>query len=274
MAELGYLPACRMLMTLLQCIKSARWPDDNPLSILPGIELDQPKHKALPETLVALSSLPGGAVTSLTKDLKLPGNTATQFTKAASLLPQLSLSISKTSSTGITISLTRRKHHPDPEFRIFAPKFPKPQTEGYFLVVTTVKSDGSDGDLLALKRVSWPPVNRNGSDSGSGSSSTAKGGNKHNNANNNKNGNAHPSVRSSVKFPEALLEQYFTSSDSGSAGKVNIRVISDSYLGMEWTLSNVEVQLMLDKGKQKEKEKEIETQTVPEGAGFPVKGWA
>ena len=31
---------------------------------------------------------------------------------------------------------------------------------------------------------------------------------------------------------------------------------------------------MLDKGKQKEKEKEIETQTVPEGAGFPVKGWA
>ena len=101
------------------------------------------------------------------------------------------------------------------------------------------------------------------------------GGNKHNNNNNNnnnrKNGNAPPSVRSSVKFPEALLEQYFTSSDSGSAGKVNIRVISDSYLGMEWTLSNVEVQLALDKGKQKEKE--IETQTLPEGAGVPDK-WA
>ena len=271
MAELGYLPACRMLMTLLQCIKSARWPDDNPLSILPGIELEQPKHRALPETLVALSSLPSGAVTSLAKDLKLHGNTASQFTKATTFLPQLSLSISKTSSTGITVSITRRKHHPDSDFRIFAPKFPKPQTEGYFLVVTTAKTDGSDGDLLALKRVSWPPVNRNGPDS-----STANGSrNRHtNNNNNNKSGNAPPSVRSSVKFPEALLEQYFSSSDSGSASRVNIRVISDSYLGMEWTLSNVEVQLALDKGKQKEKEIETQTQTLPEGAGVPDKGWA
>ena len=51
-------------------------------------------------------------------------------------------------------------------------------------------------------------------------------------------------------------------------------MISDSYLGMEWTLSNVEVQLALDKGKQKEKEIETQTQTLPEGAGVPDKGWA
>jgi len=245
MAELGYLAACRMLVTLLQCIKSARWPEDNPLSILPGIDVGEKPHRAIPKSLVALSSLPAGVVASLTKEARLPG---AQFSKAASFLPQLSLSISKVSSTGITISLNRRKRHPDSDFKIYAPKFPKPQTEGYFLIVSTATPDGKDGELLALKRVSWPPQNGSGSRSGNG-----QGSNNNNNRDRNNNG---PFMRSSVKFPEQLLEEYMAS-DKG----VNVRVISDSYLGMEWSLENVEVKLNSGKGKQV-----VEKPSVPEKA--------
>ena len=247
MAELGYLPACRMLVTLLQCIKSARWPEDNPLSILPGIDVGEKPHRAIPKSLVALSSLPAGAVSSLIKEARLPG---AQFNKAGSFLPQLSLSISRVSSTGITVSLNRRKRHPDSDFRIYAPKFPKPQTEGYFLIVSTATPDGKDGELLALKRVSWPPQNGYGSRSGN-----AQGSSKNNNDNRNKNNNG-PFVRSSVKFPEQLLEEYMASGKG-----VNVRVISDSYLGMEWSLENVEVKLDSGKGKQV-----VEEPSVPEKA--------
>lgn len=246
MAELGYLPACRMLIALLQCIKSARWPEDNPLSILPGIDVGEKPHRAIPKSLVALSSLPAGAISSLTKETRLP---VAQFSKAASFLPQLSLSISKVSSTGITVSLNRRKRHPDSEFRIYAPKFPKPQTEGYFLIISTATPDGKDGELLALKRVSWPPQNGFGSRSGNGQ------GGSNNNSNRDKNNNG-PFVRSSVKFPEQLLEEYMASRKG-----VNVRVISDSYLGMEWSLDNVEVKLDSGKGKQI-----VEEPSVPEKA--------
>ena len=35
--ELGYLSSCTVMITLLQCIKSARWPEDGPMSIFPGV---------------------------------------------------------------------------------------------------------------------------------------------------------------------------------------------------------------------------------------------
>src|SRR6202012_5390347 len=40
LTEFGYLSSCLEMIKLLQCIKSARWPTDNPLSILPGIQAD------------------------------------------------------------------------------------------------------------------------------------------------------------------------------------------------------------------------------------------
>ena len=38
LTELGFFSSCRTIMTLLQCVKSARWPDDGPLAILPGVD--------------------------------------------------------------------------------------------------------------------------------------------------------------------------------------------------------------------------------------------
>lgn len=227
MAELGYLPACRTFMTLLQCIKSARWPDDHPLSILPGVDITN-AQPALPKDLLALSALSPSAVSSLTKKLHLHHPTATSFTKAFSYLPSLSLSIANLTPTGLTLSLSRR-NPADPEFRIYAPRFPKPQTEGYFLLVCTALPDGSNGDLLALKRVSWPPVFRNSRNQNAAGPSTQKQREKR----------GPVSSKSTVKFPAAFADL----AKDGIGGRVNVLVISDSYPGLEWSLSNVEVGL-------------------------------
>jgi antiviral helicase SLH1 len=247
MAELGYLPACQMLMTLLQCIKSARWPEDHPLSIMPGVSTEKPPQ-GLPGTLVSLSSQPTGAVAAMVKKLQLPFN----FTRAASQLPQLSVSVSSVSEKGMTVSLARLNAPTNPECRIYAPRFPKPQTEGFFLIVCSATPNGGDGELLGLKRVSWPPVaKRNGNGNGKGNSSAGSSRGGPYNAKD-KNGLA---VRSSVKFPEGILAQS-SSATTGNKARVNIKVVSDSYVGMVWTVSNVEVDL--DSG--------IETQLVADSS--------
>lgn len=63
LAELGYLSSCIMMITLLECIKQARWPTDGPLSIFPGVDVSKEKKRventALPpKTLVEVLTLP------------------------------------------------------------------------------------------------------------------------------------------------------------------------------------------------------------------------
>ncbi|KKK18105.1 hypothetical protein P175DRAFT_0502486 [Aspergillus ochraceoroseus IBT 24754] len=235
MAELGYTHACYTFINLLQCIKSSRWPEDNPLSILPGVDASS-APSSLPSSLNALVSLPSGAISSLAAKLQLPPTTSNQFAKAVSQLPQLSMSVPTITSTGITVSLTRKNRPINSEYRIYAPKFPKPQTEGYFLVVCSAKSDGQDGDLLALKRVSWPSTKNNTGRPGSSKPLRDRTG---------------PlSTSSSVKFPRNLP----------MPKGVNVKVISDSYPGMEWAIPTVDVDLGPP------------SQPVPESSNYPRKG--
>lgn len=244
MAELGYHQACHKLITLLQCIKSARWPEDNPLSILPGIPPTPPspttqksKSALLPTTLVALTTLPQNTLSSLPQTtLHLPPPTANQFTKATAHLPRLTLSIPTTSPKGLTVSLTRHNAPLNSDNRIYAPRFPKPQTEGFFLLVCTANPDSSDGDLLALKRVSWPSASRRNNPNRPAITPSSSAG-----PSRRKNNPAGPpglSVRSTVKFPEAVV----SACESGRLG-VNVRVLSDSYPGMGWSLENVVVEV-------------------------------
>ena len=62
LTELGHLPSCRMMMTLLQCVKSARWPEDGPLAMFPGVDLaaeqNRVKSHEKPTTLVEATQLP------------------------------------------------------------------------------------------------------------------------------------------------------------------------------------------------------------------------
>ncbi|KLJ12359.1 hypothetical protein EMPG_09524 [Blastomyces silverae] len=264
LAELGYPNACTMMMTLLQCIKSARWPDDHPLSILPGVDPTITGETAsgnhLPPSLPSLLSLPQSTLTTLPRTLNLSPQISTQFSKALSLLPTVSISLSDHSSAGLTLFLTRKSPIPsrgaqrkpttqdgDQSFRIYAPHFPKPQTEGWFVLVTSNAnlSAGAREDILALKRVSWA--------SSAGASRA--------------NGRGDVVARTKVRFPEGWNRDASHAEGaevgSGSNGavekgedkgmrkgkgkdigdglggeklNVKVRVISDAYVGLEWSM--------------------------------------
>ncbi|EEA19860.1 putative steryl acetyl hydrolase mug81 [Talaromyces marneffei ATCC 18224] len=241
LAELGYLPACRMMMTLLQCIKSARWPEDHPLSILPGIEPEiltaavasneTKKNKRAstnsPDSLVALSSMrPATIVQALNETLSStptfrPLATHQVDKIVTSALPRLSISVSDISPKSITISLARQNTPLTSDFKIHAPRFPKPQTEGYFLIVTASSGEGN-GELLALKRVSWfNPQARNNTEHSRGQ--------RRNNG---------ITAKATVKFPNEFL---LSSPTDAATRKVDVLIVSDSYIGMEWKMVGVEV---------------------------------
>lgn len=75
-----------------------------------------------------------------------------KFGKAVLAIPDLEVQILSASPEKVEILLTRRNPTLSPDFRAYAPKFPKPQTEGWFVILGDVKHDA----IYALKRVSWP----------------------------------------------------------------------------------------------------------------------
>lgn len=250
LAELGYLPACRMMISLLQSIKSARWPEDGPLSILPGINPENAStgvHKTKsPSSLIGLAnelslSKSSKTISHIFQNLNLEFSTTLQqqFQKAASYLPQISLSVMPTeqhSSNILTVQITRQNSYPlsSENYHIYAPKFPKSQTEGYFLIVSSPK-----GELLALKRISWPPTS---SRAASSRHVGVNGRSRHASA-----GEGQISTKASIKL--SSLSRLDDGPEESSLGKgesttrinVNVRLVSDSYPGMEWAVDGVEV---------------------------------
>jgi antiviral helicase SLH1 len=81
----------------------------------------------------------------------------------SSALPRLSLNVtSPPTSASLSFTIARQNRPANSNFRIHAPKFPKPQTEGFFVILGDKKRD----EIFALKRVGWPtgvtgPVNTN-----------------------------------------------------------------------------------------------------------------
>lgn len=210
LTELGHLQSCRMMMTLLQAIKSARWPDDGPLSILPGVEPDAEKKRmakesARPRSLITATTAPRGELESAMKQLNLPAPSHGKALKALAQLPQMRVNVADTSAHSLAVSLARLNPAQNKDYHIYAPRYPKPQTEGYFVLV----SDVTTGDILGLKRVSWPSPDKV----------------KNPNTNASK-----PSTRAMVKLPPSDKER-----------KVRVQVVSDSYIDMEWAIEEVAI---------------------------------
>ncbi|KAK5127281.1 hypothetical protein LTR08_004459 [Meristemomyces frigidus] len=208
LTEMGHLQSCRMMMTLLQCVKSARWPEDGPMAIFPGVEVEAEKkrmanNKNKPRTLVEATTSSKDEVANALKELNLPSVSHAKVFKALSQLPQLRVNVTEVNALGLTVNLARLNVVQDKDYRIYAPKYPKPQTEGYFVIV----SDAAKGDIVGLKRVSWPSPEK------------MRGGNA-----------SRPSTRSVIRLPESNMER-----------KMKVMVISDSYIGMEWHVDDVEV---------------------------------
>jgi antiviral helicase SLH1 len=210
------------MITLLQCIKCARWPTENPLSILPGIVIDD-KRKNLPTTLMELSSLPLSKLQALPNSLSLANYHKSAFLKAAQAIPNLKIKVPSVTALSITVSLNRLNTVTEREARIYAPHFPKPQSEGWFVIVA---NSGND-DIIAVKRIGWSTPGKSGS--------VAVG--------------SRPNASAVIKLPEPddVLGMGIV-----AERKVDILVISDGYLGMVYKIEGVEIPappMVVDEGK-------------------------
>ncbi|OAA47791.1 activating signal cointegrator 1 complex subunit 3 [Metarhizium rileyi] len=203
LTELGYLSSCRQMISLLQCIKSARWPTDPVVSILPGVEPESAKDDT---PLRKLSTLKPNEVAQLAKKLGIKSpQQQTRLARAVSLLPNLSVSASDVTAVSVTVNIKRVNALVDREARIHAPQFPKPQTEGWFVLVADVARD----EVIAVKRATWATP---------GAKTLGRG--------------STPSARAVIKLPEAT---------GGHARKVDVLVVSDGYVGLEYTLDGVDI---------------------------------
>ncbi|KAK4155785.1 putative helicase [Chaetomidium leptoderma] len=213
MAELGYLGSMLEFIHLLQSIKSARWPDENPALILPGVDDESTKNGPVQQN----------PLQKIARTLGVPPSQTTAFAHAAARLPHLSVAVDDVRTGSLTVTLRRLNAVAEREARIYAPRFPKPQTEGWFVVVADVGRD----EVLAVKRVGWKPAaaaasnhNNNGrkkkNDTGGGRRAVVEVGER-------------PVARAVVKVPEGGAE----------GRKVVVLVLSDGYVGMEWRVEGV-----------------------------------
>ena len=209
MAELGYFSSCVMMITLLQCIKSAKWPSDTPASIFPGVSPTKSVSKSSPSLVdVASTASSRNGLETLVKAFSVPSSLRPQFTKAVSALPNVKAVVSATNASSISINLQRLNDSSSRDFRIYAPRFPKPQTEGYFVVIT----DPAKDEIIALKRVGWSMTGLSNGHNARASTSIRK-----------------PSARAILKLPE-----------SDKARNLDAVVLSDSY-DMRWNIPGIKV---------------------------------
>ncbi|KAL9027255.1 MAG: hypothetical protein Q9196_004199, partial [Gyalolechia fulgens] len=206
LTELSYLSSCTMMMTLLQCVKSARWPDDGPLSILPGVdlELERRRHEAgkmRPHSLTEIHSLPRPTLQTALRNIGIPLDKNPQVEKVTKMLPDLTLNVTDVSALGLTVRFARQNLLVQPDYHIYAPRFPKAQAEGFFVLIT----DPAKDEILALKRVNWP-----GAEQGR-------------------------------KPPPPTAKALFKVKPEATERKVEVLVVSDAYVGMMWKIRGVDV---------------------------------
>jgi len=208
LTELGYLSSCTMMVTLLQCIKSARWPNDGPLSILPGVDADKERDRAKKagshlQSLTQIHEIPKPTLYKLLTDLGLSRGSQPEIQKIVDILPDLKFNVMEVNALGLTVSVARHNAAIQPDYRIYAPKYPKPQSEGFFLVV----ADPAKDEVLALKRINWPPTGKRGGRSAE-----------------------KPTSRSTIKLTPENAER-----------KIDVLLLSDAYVGMVWSVKGVEL---------------------------------
>lgn len=200
LTELGYLSSCLRMISLLQCIKSARWPTDAPASILPGIIAETIKDET---PLKDIAAMRNPQINNFGKKLRVPQAQMPRFARTISSLPNITLAISNPTSLSLTVNLRRLNPLTERDARMYAPNFPKPQSEGFFVLVADVAKD----EVIAVKRVGWTSAVKRKLEP-----------------------NAKPTARAVIKLPE-----------SSEMRKVDVIVVSDGYVGLEHRVEGVEI---------------------------------
>ncbi|KAH8681476.1 Sec63 Brl domain-containing protein [Xylariales sp. PMI_506] len=203
LTELGYLSSCLEMIKLLQCIKSARWPNDAPLSILPGVNPDKVKDQT---PLQKLSTFSRQEIEQLSKKLHISSSQQSRFLRAASIIPNVNVRTEAVTALSLTVSLKRINAVVEREARVFTPRYPKPQSEGWFVIVCNEAND----EIIAVKRASWSQ--------GAGKSVDV---------------GAKPTSKVKLKLPEPDKD--------GKGKKVDILVVSDAYPGMVYKVLGVDI---------------------------------
>ncbi|KAI8635282.1 Sec63 Brl domain-containing protein [Xylariaceae sp. FL1651] len=203
LTELGYLSSCLEMIKLLQCIKSARWPEDSPLAIFPGINGDVIMDTTALQKLSTYTRL---QIEQLAKKLNIPSSQQGQFTRALSAIPNVSVTTENITALSLTVALKRLNPIVEHEGRIYAPKYPKPQTEGWFVIVC----DKAKDEIIAVKRAGWSQ--------GPGQSVNV---------------GSRPTVKTVIRLPEPDKD--------GNKRKMDVLVLSDGYIGMQYEVLGVDI---------------------------------
>jgi antiviral helicase SLH1 len=165
--------------------------------------------------------------------------TSSSSLSSISRLPVIKLGLGAVNALSLTLDMTRMNAAKMQQngIRIFAPRYPKPQTEGFFVILSYSSTD----EIIALKRVGWNDTSRGGGARG-GRGGVGKG----------KESAGPAKLQSSTKM--SLPEE-------AQGKKVDIHVLSDSYPGMKWGIEGINVPEaprvdVYNKGKEKEMLKE------------------
>ena len=224
-AEIGYLSSLKAMVLLLQCVKSARWPEDGPLAILPHVDVDLSRQyfafDTKPTILAELVSLPPSLAGRSLQRVGVSTSANQEAVKVLAQLPNLKITPSAVSALSMTIYLVRENQPASAEYSVYAPKFPKVQSEGFFVIAANIAND----EVLALKRVNWP-------DNQTKWNAKAR--------------DRRPRTKAILRVEPATGER-----------EVNVFVISDAYIGMEWSTKVVipAVPTVGDEGKEKDVKK-------------------
>lgn len=157
-AENGMLNVALSVMTMLQCLTRARWPADPPVGMLPGVTPSIANSMAVMRygQLPVLMSMPYTSLVNLCTKLSL---NAKAIHDVLVTLPELDMrwrvseriDEDSKSLVNILVELEIKRSHPRPR-KVYAPDFPKPKDEGFWIVLGLPEACPG-GQLLALKRV-------------------------------------------------------------------------------------------------------------------------
>lgn len=151
-SELGYLNVVLTFVKLMQCIKQRIWYDEDPVTALPGIQVLKRKDNALDLKKVGTSNK--GYLYKLAEKLGVEDfdekDGVKEFVRIASHLPTAQLKVEQTSSESLRVELEHDNYPLNKDFKMYAPHFPKPQRESWFVIIC----DKNKEELLLIKRAS------------------------------------------------------------------------------------------------------------------------
>ncbi|KAB8290439.1 hypothetical protein EYC80_010871 [Monilinia laxa] len=235
LTELGYLSSVIQMITLLQCIKSARWPEDHVFSIFSGIAADfnpiatgknQKQFDIIPASLQQFSALPQNVYQNVKDILQIPSRAMAAFEKAANMIPNLKIEVQNVTALKMDVVIKRLNGLVDKEGKMYAPRFPKSQSEGWFVVLCKKGSD----EVAAIKRLGWSAPKSKGN--GDGDRGKGKGNN--------------GIIGIGVK-PQAKATLRFPGTEEGEEANIvdgrvyDVWVVSDGYRGMVYKVEGVKV---------------------------------